>query len=307
MEGDQTQNPKNTTPNAGPSIAPAKSTPPAQNPQSAPALDHAQNLAVQPQTVQAASVAPTNQIAPNTQQATPAVSPATTNPSATHPSSVDFKSSDIGVKTVVKEDPFAPQNQRAAAKKQQAKKDRKKLYLIGGIIAAVAVLALVIVGLVIIFSQTSNPESAGQPELPADEQPAPDRTISVKAEDVSNLAEEAYQEDGANPEAAESVFNEAIKDATDSGRSEAENQAYINQVQLAKVMFYINNGYYNNVIETESQVKPETMTLDQRSAYYNMLYLAYLKNGGYPDKVEEYSKLMYEAAQEAGGYGDGGE
>lgn len=252
--------------------------------------------------------------ASQTSPAQPAATPAAANQSAAQPSAnpqVAFKSADIGVKTAVKEDPFALQNQRAAAKKQQAKKDRKKLYLIVGIVAGVAVLALLVISLVLLFNK---PQDAPIDQPTASElEPAPDRTISAPVEELSSLADEAYQANEDNPAAAEEVFNDAINNAapvdnsaSNNDAANAERQAYVNQVQLAKVMFYAQNGYYHKIIENESQVQPDTMTARQRATYYNMLYLAYYENGD-TVKAEEYMNLATQAAAEAGGHGSGEE
>lgn len=315
MEGDQTKNPNNA---AMPNSAPAQvANPPVQPTASGaqatqqPAMQPASQASMvqspqAPQPIQGAPAQPTSASAQPTSAPAQVVNPANTNPS----NQVAFKSSDIGVKTTVKEDPFAPQNQRTAAKKQHAKKERKKFYLIGGIIVAVVVIALIIWGLIIILNADSEGDGGiEKPVMPTDAsayEPESDRIVSATVENVGDLAQEAFQADGNNPEAAQEIFDAAIQDITNNNQqNNGQTQAYINQVQISELLFYLNNGYNDKIIEMEKEIKPETMTDEQVAAYYNIIYNAYANEGTNQEKINEYANLMFESAQKAGGFGDG--
>lgn len=311
MEGDQTKNPNNA---AMPNSAPVQAANPPVQP-TASGAQAAQQPAMQPAPQASMVQSPQASQAPHPVQDTsaqPTSAPAqVVNPANTNPSSqVAFKSSDIGVKTTVKEDPFAPQNQRTAAKKQHAKKERKKFYLIGGVIVAVVVIALIIWGLIVILNSGSEGDGGiEKPVMPTDAsayEPESDRIVSSTVENVGDLAQEAFQADGNNPEAAQEIFDAAIQDITNNNQqNNGQTQAYINQVQISELLFYLNNGYNDKIIEMEKEIKPETMTDEQVAAYYNIIYNAYANEGTNQEKINEYANLMFESAQKAGGFGDG--
>ncbi len=267
MEGDQTKNPKSAA-------VPNSASVQAANPSAQPTAPSPQA----PTPVQPAPQAPLGQS-----------------------NQVAYKSSDIGVKTAVKEDPFAPQNQRTAAKKQQAKKERKKFYLIGGIIVAVAIVALAIWGIVVIF--TSNNEQK-TPEVVEDNNVTEEEitNLNTGATDLGQAAQVAFSESGDNMEAADQVFDQAIKEAQAAveNNDNAETRYYANQVAMQKMGFYVNQGFYNDAIALGEALDAESMVPEQRSSLYMILASCYAYNGD-EEKGMEYQNKAYQASLEMGG------
>lgn len=211
--------------------------------------------------------------------------------------SVAFKSSDIGVKTAVKQDPFAEQNKKAAEKKTKFAAKRKKTTIILAVIIGPVIIALVIWGIIMIIN-------ANQPEDPRST-PA----VTGTALEVKNAALAAYNKDENTKDAAaaEQVFTDAIDNLQhEVDLNSADGQdAILRQVAellLAKMVFYTNVQMFDRVVATSSDIDENYLTGGQLATYYNIIAVAYSEQGN-EEKASEFYQKAYEKRMEVGGYG----
>lgn len=227
--------------------------------------------------------------------AAPAPAKPTTQVAQPQKPAVQFHSASIDP-AAKKADYFAEQNQKAAAEKTKHKKITKKVLLIG---IPVLVLAIIAVVLAIIFlpKQTVTPDD---PEMP---------TISTgSTEEITKLRDYAQSiYDGTagtvttGLAAADEMFDDAIAAA------EANGGGNLDQVRLSRMLFYVNLGDYQGILDTGNEVNPDNLSTNQRATYYNLLALAYTVQGN-SERATEYYDLSYELRQEAGnGVGGGDE
>ncbi len=210
---------------------------------------------------------------------------------------VAFKSSDIGVKTAVKQDPFAEQNKKAAEKKSKAAAKRKKTTIILAVIIGLAIIALVVWGIIMIIN-------ANRPEDPRST-PA----VTGTALEVKNAALAAYNKDeGAkDAAAAEQVFTDAIdglQNEVDLNSADGQ-EAILRQVAellLAKMVFYTNVQMFDRAVATSSDIDENYLTGGQLATYYNIIAVAYSEQGD-EEKANEFYQKAYEKRMEVGGYG----
>lgn len=210
------------------------------------------------------------------------------------PKTVEFKSSDIGIKTAKVEDSFEKHKQKQAEQKQQEKKQRKVFFMVLAIVLGLAAVGLGIWLAVYLISLANQP--VPEPEVPV-------TVITTgSTEEIHNLANAATealnQENGeAGVEAAEEIFNTAFDDEA--------NTDFQNQVRLSQIIFYAQNGEYEKIRAVIDSVDPAALPPDQRATLYNLGAMAY--DGISDERVSEYQQKAYEAAVESGQGVGGGE
>ncbi len=208
---------------------------------------------------------------------------------------VEFKSSDIGIKTAKVEDSFETHKQKQAAQKQQEKKQRKVFFIVLAVVLGVATLGLIIWLVIYLVDLATRP--APVPETPV-------TTITTgsteEIQNLSNAASNAYQstesEEAAN-QAAEEIFNTAFE--------EEANADFQNQVRLSQIIFYAQSDQYEKIRATVDSVDPAALTADQQATLYNLAAAAF--RGNNDEKTQEYQDKAYEAAQATGQGAGGGE
>lgn len=212
-------------------------------------------------------------------------------------------SSAMTAKAEQPKDYFAEQNAKQAEAKQASAKTRKRLLIILGAVIGVIVIALV-AWLVVWLNSEPEVVYTGETIYFNDE------TIAENIVDLRKLAQNAFNktdnngsensESGEGAElgndiaAAEVVFAHAL--------SVPENKNYASQINLAKELFYQNNGYYEQLLENKDKVNPNDLTAEQRAAYYNAVSMAYYYTGD-KAKSEEYMHLTQDAQSELGEFG----
>lgn len=278
---------------AGPSPSPQPQspnpTPPAQNTTAVPKPN------IQP----TASNSPMPATSTPTTSPTPASTPTPTStptpmPAATHP---QYDSAGIGTKTAQRQDPFAEQNQRRAEKEAKAIKKRKQILWIT-IPTILVVLILTVIGIVYFATRVKDTFD--------DTIDFDNDTITKDMSDLQDLAQDAFKNEvtqdesgitiSGDTEAAEKIFEDTLANPA--------NKEYANQINLSRMLFYIDNGKYESVIETSSGINPDELDGDQKVLYYNALNLAYAGLGD-TEKSYEYIRLQGEAILQNGGGGQG--
>lgn len=194
-------------------------------------------------------------------------------------------------------DYFVEQNQKQAEKKAQYRK-KLKFFLLLSIIPCACLIALITI-LVI----HSNNESATSPiaaTIYFD-----DKTVNEDMIDLRNLATGAFntvvveESDGqvtinGDIDAANEVFNAAL--------SVPQNDKYSSQINLSRIIFYLNNGRYDLVIKSLDNIDTESLTTAQRASYYNTVAMACYYIGD-EEKSAEYTRLAQNAQAELGEFG----
>lgn len=223
---------------------------------------------------------------------------ATTVPHSQAPTqdpATQFKTENIGSWAAQQEDYFAEQNRKAEEKRKKSERTRRKVlpivFITGGIIAV----GLIIWGIVaLVIALTTKPEVD-----------AP--TISGgTSEDVNNyrdILQDFFDKDvdgggvgSGNIAAVEGAVNSTLE--TDEGRK------YADQVRLAQLNLYINNGLYRESVAVGEDIDPNNLDPKSRFQFYNFMYLMYYALGNI-EQANEYSVLASDAAGELEGAGGG--
>ena len=214
---------------------------------------------------------------------------------------VQFASSQIGTKTAKKQDPFAEQNAKRA-KKQEQQSDRMKKILITIISILVVILVALIVWLIVLFANRTNDSTTDEAVQFTQE------TVNEDMAKLRELASNAYDRkleentDGSvtmtdgDLDAAEEVFSQTL---TVPG-----NEDFSSEINLAKIIFLVDNGQYYLAISVKDSVDIDKLTNENKFIYYNMLNLAYAGIGD-TDMSNEYIRLQTDAMIELNGGGQG--
>lgn len=221
---------------------------------------------------------------------------------------VEYKSSDIGVKTTVKKDPFAKHKTDQAERKRA----RRKLYPLIAI-AVVGVLALIALVIFIIWLINSTKE--GPSNITKDDSVTSEEIISFNnaANELGDAASAAYSDKADDPyakdgnlDAANEVFDGAIAaaDETATRENNAESTYYANQLKMQKMGFYMNRGLYQEAVDMGLSLDTDNMVAEQRASFYMLLTNCY-SNLGDEAKTIEYEDKSNALTQEIGGYGSG--
>lgn len=202
--------------------------------------------------------------------------------------SVAYKSSDIGVKTAVKEDPFAKHKQRQATEKKR----RRIIYLIAGIVSVI-IIALVVWLIIALTSGKPSEPSSGEGDASSNEEAYENDTrFESVPEDVSKVYENAQKTytDNGDVSAATKIFDDAIATA-----QEENNSVKVSQIQFTQTSFYSTSNQPEEVIKIKDIINADNLNNEQKGIFYNLVYLAYYDIGDYAN-AEYYSDLSGEYA-----------
>lgn len=224
---------------------------------------------------------------------------------------VEYKSSDIGVKTAVKKDPFAKHKTDQAERKRA----RRKLYplIAVAIVGILALIALVVIFIIWLINSTKGDPS----NITKDDSVTSEEIISFNnaANELGDAANEAYSDKPDDPyakdgnlDAANEVFDGAIAaaDETASRENNAESTYYANQLKMQKMGFYMNRGLYQEAVDMGLSLDTDNMVIEQRASLYMLLSNSY-SNLGDEAKATEYQIKLNDLSVEAGGYGGSGQ
>ncbi len=210
-------------------------------------------------------------------------------------SPVQFNSA-TSTKASQPKDYFAEQNKKRAEKKQKASKARKKIFIIGGVIALVAIIVAVI--FIVIDMQTPKPTVKDDTDGDGNTDLSGAQNLS---EQVTDVFEPTYEvgENGnivvdGDLEAAEVTFVAALANPANKDR--------IDTIYLAQIIFYSSLSNNQRIVEIAENVNPSKLNLSERIKFYNLTYLAYAALGN-KDRADHYYKLTREAADKVTGIG----
>ncbi len=96
--------------------------------------------------------------------------------------------------------------------------------------------------------------------------------------------------------AAEKIFAEALNNP--------DNSSYISQINLTKLIFYVENGEYERAISIIPEINIDKLTGEQKVSYYNNLFIAYTSLGD-TTTANDYLRLQTTTQIEIGGGGQG--
>lgn len=190
---------------------------------------------------------------------------------------------------------FDEQNRKNAEKKKQDNKNRKMILIIGA--AIVGVLALIgIIWLVVI--KANEPTNDPGTRVPIITNGSDEEVSKIREylQDVYNNTnkENSNNDDQSKLNAADEALNDIL--------NEPGGQEYINQINLAKMLFYFDNGLYSNIIAIKDSIDVNSLQPEQQITYYNTLYVTYQSLQDY-EKANEYFVLSYNLSKELGGAG----
>ncbi len=187
---------------------------------------------------------------------------------------------------------FDEQNRKNAEKKKQDNKNRKMILIIGA--AIVGVLALIgIIWLVVI--KANEPTNDPGTRVPIITNGSDEEITQIRnyLQGIYNdNTNDSIETDPSGLEAADEAFNEILK--------ENGSDDYINQVNLAKIMFYFDNGFNEEILNNKDSINPTELALGQRASYYNIVALAYFDIGD-SEQANKYLKLTSKTLYELNG------
>lgn len=201
---------------------------------------------------------------------------------------VQFNSSNIGIQTVKKHDPFAEQNRVAAEKKQASKKRNKIIIIVAGVVAVLAIVG----GIIWLTITLSNK----QPEVTAPEEtPSEEEEIPETAEQIINRMNAIYA-NGNNEQAALAYMEEIAKLPTTTPE-------IMLQIQLAHMIFVFNRNDNAAAVNLAMQIDPDSLSVADKVAYYNIISQAYYNMGDIVNS-DRYGEKAFDAKGELTGWAD---
>lgn len=212
---------------------------------------------------------------------------------------VKFQSKDIGIETAKPQDTFAKQRKEAEKQRQTTKKNRRTIIIFASVFGALLLIGLTI-WLVLFLSREPEPTNPTGPSVVFSE-----GTRDDNLNELTNLADEAYDvqvtpnEDGSmsisgNLSAAEEVF--------DASAALTENQQYLNDINLARALFYADIGENELFIQYLEQIDASLLSAAERAELYRDATVVYSELGNQV-KRDEYFQLNREAREELPNYG----
>lgn len=206
--------------------------------------------------------------------------------------SIQFDSANLGnTKVANQQDPFAAQNQVAQAKQQQSSKTRKKVLIILAVAVGVILIGL-ITWLAILMAHTDDSSSSDAPITKTDP-----TIVDASDAGIAKLRELAQAKYNSSKRVAD--VNRLF-----SAEAELTDPAYLGQLRLAQILFYVGNGFYQAAVDLSAQINPAELPLTQRGMFYDAMYNTYtgLKDSA---KAGEYFALSYGVQVEIQGYDEG--
>jgi len=185
---------------------------------------------------------------------------------------------------------FDEQNRKTAERKKQDNKNRKTIIIIGAAIIGVLALIAIIWWVVIKVNQPTNNPSERIPIVTN----GSDEDIDKVREYLQDIYNDTDNDDD------NSIKLEAANNAINDMLNEPEGEEYVNQINLAKLLFYVDNGLHTEIIANKDTVDPAVLDLRQRATYYNILASAY-RNIGDIEQANNYLKLTSETLYELNG------
>lgn len=201
---------------------------------------------------------------------------------------IEFRTENIGQWAARQEGLFAEQNRKDAEAK--AKREKKlKQARIGVIVGCAVLVVLAVVSAVVVAIVAIN---SAKEEIPI--------IAGSTSEDVNDYREALqvfFDKSDEKVSAVEDIVQETLK--TDNGKE------YADQVRLAQLMLYMNQGLYQEALGVSGNVNPDRLDQKSKVIFYSMLYNMYIALGD-SEKANEYSSLAYEAGSKLedanGGY-----
>ncbi len=231
----------------------------------------------------------------------------TTNPTqTTGPSSnIAFHSAAIGTQTARPKDYFAEQNQETLTKKQAHSTRIRWLLIFSCGLVGVALVIGLIWWIIASITKTEpvDPSTSDTTQGMQFNDDTIDENMAELQEQVNSAFAATVIDDGEGTveiagdlTAAEKVFAEVLNNP--------ENSSYTSQINLTKLIFYVDNGEYERAISIIPEINVDKLTGEQKVSYYNNLFIAYTSLGD-TTTANDYLKLQTTTQIEIGGGGQG--
>ncbi len=189
---------------------------------------------------------------------------------------------------------FDEQNRKNAEKKKRDTKNRRNIIIIGAAILGALALIGLIWFVVIKINQPANNPGTRTPIV-----------TNGSDEEISKIREylqDVYNSDGADKNNNGQDKLNAADEALNEILNEPGGEEYANQINLAKMLFYFDNGLYSNIVAIKDSIHIDSLQPEQQITYYNTLYVTYQSLQDY-EKANEYFVLSYNLSKELGGAG----
>lgn len=224
-------------------------------------------------------VTPSAQAAP---EARPQVAPSPQTTPGTNPT-IAFHSAAIGTQTARPKDYFAEQNQQTLTKKQaHSTKVKRLLILACGLVAVALVVGIIWFAITRPKTPIATPEEV-QETVTATYDGAFDEAMGLT--DNSDPSVIGPTEESIN--AATEIYNQAIEEA-------GNDSTLTTELRLSQMKLYIMTGdRYEEIIRLGKAIDPESLSIENRSEYYNDMAEAYWMLGN-RDEANRYYDLIFE-------------
>lgn len=188
---------------------------------------------------------------------------------------------------------FDEQNRKNAEKKKQDNKNRKMILIIGAAIVGV----LVLIGIIwlVVIKMTPVNEPAGKVPIPVMTDGS-----NEEISEVQNYLQDIYDNDGKATTSNAQMRLDTADEAFAGLVEKQKDSTYLSQINLAKLLFYANNGFSEAIISNKDSVNPEVLSLDQKASYYNILASAYRSIGDI-EQADRYLRMTSEILYELNG------
>ncbi len=194
---------------------------------------------------------------------------------------IEFTTSNIGRWASKQENPFAEQNRKTAAKKRARAEKRQKARPIAVIAVSAVAIAAAIWGLVVLIISLINRPDIQTPVI-----------SGTTTEDIAEYRDQLQNFYNRRPDASDEERLQDVKDAIDRTLNTSNGKAYADQVRLAEIGFYENNGMPQEVVDIADQIDPENLSAKQQLEYYNSLANSYYALGNIERSDYYYTKVL---------------
>ncbi len=209
---------------------------------------------------------------------------------------VQFDSA-TGSKTAQRINPFAEQNAKLAEKKKAKTQKRKKGIIIGIVCGCIVLIAAIVIVIIIL---NSGPKIEYTPEI----------TGSSEEDilDYRNLLQQFYNQQKAENESNDnseedhnlvSNINQVVQNTLNTSIGKENANAVLN----ARVYFYYNNGYYQEVINLLPQIDMDMLDNNLKANIYEVAANSYASLGDMENANAYYKLLFITPVEGPTGYG----
>lgn len=196
-------------------------------------------------------------------------------------STVEFKTENIGRWASKQENPFAEQNRKTDAKKKKRQaKVRKSFPVVMSMLTGSLAILLVFCIVMLAMTIANAPKTIKLPEIDGDTA----QSIIDYREMLQQMFDQENTDDSGDEVVSVDDINNAIN-ASIRGERDREKQ---NAVRLAQLSFYVNNDLFSEAVELGGSLDPDSMTLEQRSLFYNAMAYSLHAVGNEEESVRYY-------------------